>query len=106
MGSPATFFGYYKEDGFKKKKNLGRVEQINEDGTSRWVDIEKRWIETYRERKADDGFSAVKKVKGTDEWLCEAYMKTDYSTLTDSDFQKTINDYLSYLVKEGHVYEA
>ena len=104
--SPATFFGYYKEDGFKKKKNLGRVEQINEDGTSRWVDIEKRWIETYRERKADDGFSAVKKVKGTDEWLCEAYMKTDYSTLTDSDFQKTINDYLSYLVKEGHVYEA
>ena len=28
-----TFFGYYKEDGFKKKKNLGRVEQFDENGT-------------------------------------------------------------------------
>ena len=33
-------------------------------------------------------------------------MKTDYSKLTEQDFQRTINDYLAYLVKEGHVYEA
>lgn len=32
-------------------------------------------------------------------------METDYSTLTDNDFQKVLNDYLSYLVKEGTVYE-
>lgn len=31
---------------------------------------------------------------------CEAYMKTDYSKLADDDFQQTLNDYLSYLVKE------
>ena len=24
-----TFFGYCKDDGFKKKKNLGRVEQVD-----------------------------------------------------------------------------
>ncbi len=35
-----TFFGYYKEDGFKKKKNLGRVEQFDEEGNSKWKAIE------------------------------------------------------------------
>lgn len=29
ISNPDTFFGYYKDDGFKKKKNLGRVEQID-----------------------------------------------------------------------------
>lgn len=33
-------------------------------------------------------------------------MKTDYSKLTERDFQQTLNDYLSYLVKEGYVYET
>ena len=32
-------------------------------------------------------------------------MKTDYSKLTADDFQRTLNNYLSYLVKEGCVYE-
>lgn len=44
-------------------------------------------------------------VTANDEWLCEAYMKTDYSTLTQQDFQQTVNDYLAYLVKSGDVYE-
>jgi hypothetical protein len=42
-------------------------------------------------------------VGAEDERLCEAYMKTDYSKLTEEDFQKTINDYLAYLVKNGDV---
>jgi hypothetical protein len=40
------------------------------------------------------------------EWLCEAYMKTDYSVLSEANFQSTLNDYLAYLVKEGKVYES
>ena len=104
--NPDTFFGYYKDDGFKKKKNLGRVEQVNTNGNSRWVEIENQWIELYRTRKSVDGLSATHKVSGSDEWLCEAYMKTDYSTLNENDFQQTINDYLAYLVKEGNVYES
>ncbi len=107
VSNPDTFFGYCKEDGFKKKKNLGRVEQVDSaTGKSRWVEIEKDWIELYRNRRSADGFSATYKVNGDDEWLCEAYMKTDYTKLTEQDFQKTINDYLAYLVKEGHIYES
>ncbi len=105
--NPDTFFGYFKDDGFKKKKNLGRVEQINTDtGNSRWLEIENNWIDLYSSRKAEPGISATHKVNGKDEWLCEAYMQTDYSKLTQQDFQQTINDYLSYLIKEGNIYES
>lgn len=104
--SPYTFFGYYKDDGFKKKKNLGRVEQTDvSTGRSKWVSIEEQWIDAYRKSKVVDGFSAVHTVSGDDEWLCEAYMKTDYSKLTEQDFQQTINDYLAFMVKEGDIYE-
>lgn len=101
-----TFFGYYKDDGFKKKKNLGRIEQFNSlTGKSEWSTIESQWIDLYNNRISVDGLSVTQKVTGDDEWLCEAYMKTDYSKLTDDDFQTTINDYLAYLIKGGKVYE-
>ena len=107
VSNPDTYFGYYKEDGFKKKKNLGRVEQLDVNtGKSKWLEIEKEWIELYRNRKAVDGLSATHKVNEDDEWLCEAYMKTDYTKLTAQDFQQTINDYLAYLIKEGRIYES
>ena len=107
ISNPDTFFGYCKDDGFKKKKNIGRVEQVdNSTGKSKWIEIENQWIDLYRNRNAIDGLSATHKIDGGDEWLCEAYMKTDYSKLSETDFQQTINNYLSYLVKEGNIYES
>lgn len=101
-----TFFGYYKEDGFKKKKNLGRVEQFDDNGNSKWKTIEEEWLNLFRNHKAIDGLSATAEVSGKDEWLCEAYMKTDYTKLCKDDFQQTINSYLAYLIKEGKIYES
>ncbi len=101
-----TFFGYYKEDGHKKKKNLGRIEQFDKDNNSIWKAIEEEWIDLYRNKTVKDGMSATQAVNGEDEWLCEAYMKTDYSKLTEADFQQTINNYLAYQIKEGKIYEA
>lgn len=95
-----TFFGYCKNDGFVKRKKLGRVDALN-----RWNEIEKEWLTLYRNRDVKDGMSARKAVSWKDEWLCEAYMKTDYSKLTQADFQQTINNYLAFLVKNGDVYE-
>lgn len=100
-----TFFGYYKDDGFKKKKKLGRVEQFDSKNNSIWKQIEDEWLSLYRTGSIVDGKSAKSHVTSDDEWLCEAYMKTDYSKLTDDDFQKTINDYLAYLIKEGKIHE-
>lgn len=106
ISSGNTFFGYFKDDGFKKKKNLGRIEQFNSvTGKSRWSEILEEWLDLYNNRKSVTGLSITQKVSGDDEWLCEAYMKTDYSKLTDNDFQTTINHYLAYLVKNGMLYE-
>ncbi len=106
----STFFGYCKDDGFVKKKNLGRVEQFIKDDKgnftiSKWKEIEAEWLDLFERKAVVDGKSAVEKVNADDEWLCEAYMKTDYTKLTADDFQRTLNNYLSYLVKEGNVYE-
>ena len=97
-----TFFGYFKDDGFVKKKNLGRVEKTKENSTEGiWNDIEAKWLELYRNRKTETGLSIVRKVKATDEWLCEAYMETDYSKLTNRDFEKTIREFYAFQVKIG-----
>lgn len=102
-----TFFGYYKEDGFVKKKNLGRVEILDKQNKSLWkTTIEPKWLELFHNGDVESGLSAKEYVTASDEWLCEAYMKTDYSTLTEEDFQKTLNNYLSYLIKEGKIYES
>lgn len=101
-----TFFGYCKEDGFKKKKNLGRIEQFDSDGNSKWKAIEQEWLRLYWSKTAIDGLSATAVVDGDSEWLCEAYMKTDYNKLTESDFQQTINNYLAYLIREGKIHES
>ncbi len=95
-----TYFGYCKDDGFVKRKKMGRIDYYN-----KWDEIEKKWLDLYENKKVVDGKSALQCVTANDEWLCEAYMKTDYSTLTQQDFQQTVNDYLAYLVKSGDVYE-
>lgn len=93
-----TFFGYCKEDGFVKRKKLGRI-----DAFDKWKSIEKEWLRLYRNRDVVDGLSARHCVTYEDEWLCEAYMQTDYTKLTQRDFQNTINSYLAYLVKSGEI---
>lgn len=101
-----TFFGYFKDDGFIKKKNLGRVEKTKEDSTEGvWNDIEAKWLDLYRRRQTETGLSVVKKVNATDEWLCEAYMETDYSKLTDKDFEKTIREFYAFQIKVGAINE-
>tara|TARA_R100000656_G_scaffold121123_1_gene95853 strand:- start:2738 stop:4672 length:1935 start_codon:yes stop_codon:yes gene_type:complete len=94
--SVKTFFGYYKDDGFVKRKKLGRVDVLN-----RWESIKTQWLSLYRNSEVVEGLSAKQEVKHSDEWLAEAYMKTDYSILTKEDFEKTVRDYFSYLVKNG-----
>lgn len=93
-----TYFGFYKDDGFVKEKKQGRIDKFN-----KWHDIKKEWIENYQLKKQIDGVSIVKKVTHLDEWLAEAYIKTDYSKLKQEDFEKTVREYLGFLIKNGLV---
>lgn len=90
----STFFGFCKDDGFVKKKKLGRIDAFN-----RWNGIKKQWLQLYREKQECAGLSTKACVKDTDEWLCEAYMRTDFSKLSDDDFMESMLEYLSYVIK-------
>lgn len=94
-----TYFGYTKDDGFTKKKKLGRVE-IKE---GIWDEIKNHWLENYRDKKVIEGESAYLHVDYDDEWLCEAYMNTDYSKLNREDFEQTIRCFLSYKIQTGGI---
>ncbi len=63
----------------------------------------KKWLDLYKHKKVISGLSALECVDWKDEWLCEAYMETDYSSLCESDFQETINNYFSSYIKNGDI---
>lgn len=96
-----TFFGYFKDDKFIKRKGTGRIEKTDSNGKSLWIETEEKWLYLYRNRKTEPGLSVTHKVNENDEWLAEAYMETDYNDLSENDFQKSINNYIAYLIKKG-----
>ncbi len=90
-----TWFGYWKDDGFVKTKHLGRVD-LNET----WATIRESWIDAFRNRDNIPGLSVKQKVGPNDEWCAEAYMETDYSKLTEKDFENTIRNYTLFRLNE------
>ena len=85
-----TFFGYFKDDGFEKRKNLGRI-----DIHGRWNKIKEEWLNLYRNRKEAVGKSVMRYVTAKEEWCAEAYMETDYRSLTREMFETTVRNYIT-----------
>ncbi len=88
-----TFFGYFKDDGFYKKKTKGRF-----DYDRKWDSIKDKWLTSYENNKIIPELSQVKKVEASDEWCAEAYMETDYSKLNKSDFEDVVKKYIAFKV--------
>lgn len=97
-----TFFGYFKDDGFIKKKNLGRISKEDGNGYQIWKNIEQKWLDLYHGNFTDVSLGIRKKVTSTDEWLAEAYIQTDYSNISIDAFKQTLQKYFSYLVGNGY----
>ena len=91
-----SYFGYWKNDGFYKRKAKGRADYDNS-----WNDIKNMWVNAYFNREEIDGFSVKKEVSAEDEWCAEAYMKTNYSVLNTEMFEKNIKDYSIFKIKNG-----
>ncbi|MCM1189656.1 MAG: SAM-dependent methyltransferase [bacterium] len=89
--SKSVFFGRWVEDGYKVIPHNGRKD------TGAWNEIRQEWIgQIDGMSKPDDTVWLRKRIKATDEALPEAYIKTDYSKLTDSDFERTLKKYALY----------
>ena len=87
-----VFLGYFKNDGFEKRKIGGR-----QDVEGRWECIKETWLEHYLNRRTTPGLSVNVTLGFADEWVPEAYMETDYSHVGDDLFENTLHDYSTYL---------
>lgn len=88
-----TYFGYYKKDGFEKRKILGRI-----DVFGLWEEVKDKWVSNFINRKEELGISLRKVIKSDDEWCAEAYMETDYSIISEKDFEQSVLDYFAFLL--------
>lgn len=89
--SKETYFGYYKDDGFEKRKNLGRANIYG-----KWEAIKEKWVSYFHNRITEPGFSVNRKVTASGEWCAEAYMETDYTKLKKEDFILQIKKYIAF----------
>ncbi|CCD29074.1 RM-CspCI protein [Candidatus Glomeribacter gigasporarum BEG34] len=85
-----TWFGYWRDDGFIKSKRK------REDSADQWSAIREKWIDSFHNRTCETGFSLLQSVGAKDEWLCEAYLETDYSTITKEDFERDVKRFVLY----------
>lgn len=82
--SQLTYFGYCRSNYSRKTSE------------AEWTKHSDAWLQLYRDKAVVEGKSAMHCVNDEDEWLCEAYMNTDYSQLTEKDFEQTMLEYLAY----------
>lgn len=96
-----TWFGYWRDDSFVKTKHLGRIDQHG-----KWASVRDRWVESFRNREVHPGESVMAAVGPEHEWVAEAYMETDYSTLTKQDFEKSVLDYALFMLRQNGLGDA
>lgn len=96
-----VFLGYFKDDGFVKTKSNGRSDLFN-----KWARKREEWIDSYRNKREQPGLSTKAKLTYDLEWTAEAYMETDYSTVDDDIFKKTLLSYSTYLFANELVNEV
>ncbi len=91
-----TWFGYWKNDGFVKTKDRGRID-LNND----WGDIRDGWLADFHARREIPGRSVLHSVEADDEWCVEAYLQTDYSALGARDLEDTLRKYAIFSLMYG-----
>ena len=94
-----TWFGYWRDDKFVKTKNYGRSDINNE-----WYGegkLQEKWLSSFLNRSVEPQFSITKKVTADDEWLAEAFLETDYSLLTQSEFEKVVRQYQAFKLENN-----
>jgi len=91
-----TWFGFWRDDGYVKVKNSGRIDRDNV-----WPTIRERWVEQFRNREIHPGESVSHRVTASDEWVAEAYMETDFSTMSRNEVETVLRDYAMFSLGFG-----
>lgn len=88
-----TWFGYFKNDGFIKRKHIGRV-----DFKHQYDSLKSKLISAFINLDEIPGLSVRHEIKADEEWCAEAYMETDYSQLTENHFDSKIREFCAHKI--------
>jgi type I restriction enzyme M protein len=88
-----VYFGYYKDDGFEKRKKYGRYDINNV-----WDKMEDEWFWNYKNKYVKPEYSVTKKVKYNDEWCAESFLDTDYNAITENEFENMLKKYAAFKI--------
>jgi type I restriction enzyme M protein len=91
-----TWLGYCRDDGFTKRKHLGRI-----DLHGNWLAIKQSWVTAFRNKEIVRGYSVMRALEPDDEWCAEAFMRTDYSKLTKEDFERELKRYVVFQILQN-----
>jgi hypothetical protein len=61
-----------------------------------WAGIKKEWLDAYFNQRVIKNKSCKQAVTHLDEWVAEAYMEIDYSTVTKEDFDREVKKFALY----------
>ena len=92
-----TYFASWKEDGYEKTKNNGRVDKDN-----KWPELRDNYLDEYNNKEIVPQKSCIAHVSANDEWILEAYAETDYSQLTKKDFERAVFNYAIFKLMESN----
>jgi len=92
-----SWFGYWKDDGFRKDKVKGRIP------TDRWAGIKEEWLEMFRRTEAP-GRSVWKRVEKDEEWCAEAYLETPYDILPATLFLDGVKRYIAFRIVHDKIF--
>lgn len=87
--SKIVFLSRWLEDGFVTIPHVGRYDKNNA-----WMSMKDEWLRQLKGVAKPDNTVYLKKELGkNDEWLAEAYVETDYSLLTEMEFENQLKKY-------------
>lgn len=84
-----VFFGFYKEDGFEKRKKFGRYD-INDT----WKKVEEDWFWNYKNKLNIPEYCLTTQVTYDNEWCSEFFLEPDYQSLKLEDFELSLKEYV------------
>jgi type I restriction-modification system DNA methylase subunit len=82
-------FGFYKEDGFEKRKKFGRYD-INDT----WKKVEEDWFWNYKNKLNIPEYCLTTQVTYDNEWCSEFFLEPDYQSLKLEDFELSLKEYV------------
>jgi type I restriction enzyme M protein len=91
-----TIFYNLVDDGLVLSKIKWRTDVLN-----KWNNIKKDLLEKINNPQINEDFIKLvfKKISWIDEWIIQAHSKTDYDSLTEKSFEKSIREYSIFSTK-------